>query len=177
MAHGYTLHDRRNDLARVYGYLPAARQILSRMLHMYHNTFNRAWGMATRANTIIPDAFPEYMPGSARKPIEDWRALGVEYAIMPFAEMIDDPNIYYPNETTVLKSYPPDSNFRGPDMVVLRLYPMQHAHDGQLGSIQLVGYDINATKLQAGDELVFRHYWQAERPTASLHHVYQSLAG
>ena len=60
-------------------------------------------------------------------------------------------------------------------MVVLRLYPIQHRHDGRLGPIRLVGYDISATQLQAGDELVFRHYWQAENPTNTPHHVYNHL--
>ena len=34
-------------------------------------------------------------------------------------------------------------------MVVLRLYPLQNLHDGQLGSIRLLGYDINTAQVQA----------------------------
>ena len=106
------------------------------------------------------------------KPLETWRANDAVYAIVPYS---DDPAAYFPDETVLLKSYPPDPNFRGPDMVVLRLYPMQYSHGGQLGPIRLVGYDLNATQLPAGDELVFRHYWQAESPTDSPHHVFNHL--
>ena len=59
-------------------------------------------------------------------------------------------------------------------MVVLRLYPMQHETDGQLGPIRLV-YDINATELEAGQDIVLRHYWQADSPTNAVHHVYNHL--
>ena len=81
----------------------------------------------------------------------------------------------HPAETARLKSYPPDDRFRGPSMVVLRLHPMQHEASGQLGGIRLVGYDINASEFQPGDQIVFRHYWQAEAPTATPQHVFNHL--
>ena len=83
--------------------------------------------------------------------------------------------IYYPDETVLLKTYPPDPNFRGPSMVVLRLYPMQYETDAQLGPIRLVGYDLNSTHIQPGHDIILRHYWQAEQPTQSIHHVYNHL--
>ena len=170
MVHGYTLHDRRNDLAVYFDIsLPPALTVAH--AHMY-NTFNRSWHGYTGVHDI------PMVPGHAwlyEKPIEDWRALGVEYAIMPHSLMLENPDIYYPDETTLLKTYPVDSNFRGPDMVVLRLYPMQHTHGGQLGPIRLLGYDISATTLQAGEELALRHYWQAQRPTDSPQHVFNHL--
>ncbi len=109
------------------------------------------------------------------KPVEEWRALGVEYAIMPHWRMLEDPDVYYPDETVLLKTYPVSGEFRGPDMVVLRLYPMQNETDQQLGPIRLVGYDINTTQLQAGEDIVLRHYWRAEKPTSTAQHVYNHL--
>ena len=75
----------------------------------------------------------------------------------------------------LLKSYPPDPRFRGPSMVVLRLYPMQYEADAQLGPIRLIGYDLNATQFHAGEDIVFRHYWQAEQATQTPHHVFNHL--
>ena len=137
-----------------------------------HKTFNRAWGGYEGVND-----FPRYGEDALlhEKPIKEWRALGVEYAIMPYPIDTEDPHVYYPEETVLLKSYPPDPNFRGPDMVVLRLYPMQHSHGGELGSIQLVGYDINGTRVPAGEDIVLRHYWQATSPTDAVYHVYNHL--
>ena len=52
---------------------------------------------------------------------------------------------------------------------------MQHKSDAQLGPIRLLGYDLNSMELASGDDIIFRHYWQAERPTDSIHHVYNHL--
>ena len=60
-------------------------------------------------------------------------------------------------------------------MVVLRLYPMQYQTDQLLGPVRLVGYDINSTELQAGEDIVLRHYWRADHPTSTAHHVYNHL--
>lgn len=140
--------------------------------HDNHKTFNRAWGGYQGVNDF--HWFEEYAL-LTDKPIDEWRALGVDFAIMPHAPMLEDPDIYYPDQTVLLKTYPVDPNFRGPNMVVLRLYPMQHTHGGQLGSIRLVGYDINGTEFVAGDDILLRHYWGADSPTASSHHVFNHL--
>lgn len=170
LTYNFTLHDRRNDLAQYMDTSVAPGPYIAS--HDNHKTLNRSWGGYDGLHD-----FPRHAVNVSLndKPVEEWRALGVEYAIMPHYLMLDDPDIYHPKETTLLKSFPPDPNFRGPDMVVLRLYPIQHPHDGRLGSIRLVGYDISATQLQAGDDLVFRHYWQAENPTDTPYHVYNHL--
>ena len=97
------------------------------------------------------------------------------YAIMPHAPMLEDPDVYFPDETVLLKTYPVDPNFRGPNMVVLRLYPMQYEADQQLGPIRLVGYDLNSTQFRAGEDIVLRHYWRADQRTSTIHHVYNHL--
>ena len=166
IAHDYSLHDRRNDLMRYMDTsLPPGMYVSN---DDNHKTFNRAWGGYTgvhdfkryRENALLFD-----------KAIQEWRALGVEYAIMPQAPMLEDPEIYYPGDTVLLKTYPVDPNFRDPGMAVLRLYPMQHEADGQLGSIHLVGYDLNASEVEAGGDIIFRQYWRADQPTNTVHEL------
>ncbi len=190
LAHNFTLHDRRNDLMeymdtslppgkyitdreadRTIGYSGWGKYLTDREWGN-HKTFNRAWGGYSGVHDF-PVAQEVY--NLLDKPLETWRAHGALYAIVPHAPMLEDPDIYYPEETVLLKTYPVSSDFRGPDMVVLRLYPMQHAHEGQLGSIRLLGYDINGTVLAAGEAIVLRHYWQAEQPTKTAHHVFNHL--
>ena len=89
--------------------------------------------------------------------------------------MLEDPDIYYPFETVLLKTYPVSSDFRGPNMVVLRLFPMQHTLDAQLGTIRYVGYDINKIEAAGGEDLEFRYYWQAEAPADARLHVFNHL--
>ena len=149
--------------------LPPGRYI-SR--HSNHNTFNRAWGGYDGRHD-----FPWHKPAAelSDKPISAWRELDVEYAIMSY-KLLDD--AYYANtinETVLLKRYPTDRNFRGPDMVVLRLYPMQYTASGQLGPIHLVGYDLNTTQVPPGGDLVIRHYWRADSPTAAPKRVFNHL--
>lgn len=186
MVRNFTLPDRRNDLMQYMdsslepGNFIADRaspktisegwgKYLNTIEWGNHKTFNRAWGGYDGVHDF---PIAQDVHDLLSKPLETWRANDAMYAVVPYP---DDPDAYFPDETVLLKTYPPDSRFRGPSMVVLRLYPMQHTHDGQLGPIRLVGYDINAVQLQAGDEIVFRHYWQAESPTDAPLHVYNHL--
>ncbi|GAB4572807.1 MAG: hypothetical protein Kow0077_13320 [Anaerolineae bacterium] len=103
--------------------------------------------------------------------------MGALYAIPNYdvyQEMVDSHN---PDVAQILlvKSYPPDSRYRGPSMVILRLYPIQNEATGQLGPIHLVGFDISTTTLQVGETLNFTLYWQAESPTGSDYVVYNHL--
>ena len=170
IARQYTLHDRRNDLAE---YMDTSLEpALYITNYDNHKTLNRSWGGYDGVHDFPRSAVDVLL---SDKPIDDWRAAGVEYAIMPHWRMLEDPDIYYPDETVLLKTYPVDGSFRGPDMVVLRLYPMQYQTDQLLGPVRLVGYDINSTELQAGEDIVLRHYWRADHPTSTAHHVYNHL--
>lgn len=166
IARDYSRHDRRNDLMRYMDTSLAPGMYISPGDN--HNTFNRAWGGYTGVHD-----FKWRHPYALLfdRPIDEWRALGVEYAIMPHSLMLKDPEVYYPEETVLLKTYPVDPSFRGPDMVVLRLYPMQNESDARLGPIRLLGYDINKTKLAPGEEIVFRQYWQPDSPTPTVHNI------
>ena len=172
LTYNFTLPDRRNHLAAymdtslepgMYATIGEVHTVFFRDIGGYDGVHDFKWFPAWD-HSWLPD-----------KPIAEWRDLGVEYAIMPHAPMLEDPDIYYPNDTVLLKTYPVDPNFRGPDMVVLRLYPMQNAREGQLGSIRLLGYDINSTRLEAGEDIVIRHYWQTDGPTYTRHHVFNHL--
>ena len=141
LAHNFTLHDRRNDLMH---YMDTslepgkfitdrnADKTISERWGKFltdrewgnHKTFNRAWGGYTGVHD-----FPvsQVVHDILDKPLETWRAHDAVYAIMSHAPMLEDPDIYYSDETVLLKTYPVSDAFRGPDMVVLRLYPMQYS--------------------------------------------------
>ena len=147
LAHNFTLHDRRIDLA-IYmdTSLPPGKYITDRV-DPNHKTFNRSWGGYSGVHDF---PLAEWTWHLLDQPLETWRANEAIYAVLPYS---DDPAAYFPDDTIRLKRYPPAPNFRDPGMVVLRLYPMQHRHDGQLGPIRLLGYDLSAAQLAAGDEL------------------------
>lgn len=170
IAHDFSLPDRRNDLAQ---YMDTS---LEPALHLTtfetHKVMNRQWGGYDGLHE-----FPRYPQDAllSDKPIKEWRELGIVYAIMPEHMLDIDPDIYYPDETTLLKRYPVSDEYRGPDMLVLRLYPIQHQAEGQLGSISLVGYDISATDAQPDETIHFRLYWQATAPTDAPQRVFNHL--
>ena len=163
--------DQRNFLATwADGTLPASKYIT-----YYENrrTLNREWGGyagETRfdyADSIFSDAT-----------IAEWRAQDVLFAIVSYGqydlwreEGIDE----FATQTTLLKSYPPSDAYRGPAMVVLRLYPIQHEATGQLGPIRLVGYELESHDVLAGATIPFHLYWQAEAATATNYQVFNHL--
>ncbi len=166
----FTRHDRRNDLARYMDTsLPPGKYASP---HDNHKTFNRSWGGYAGINDFAWQG--EYAMLSD-KPLAEWRALGVDYAVMPHAPLLGNPSIYNPEETVLLKTYPVDPRFRGPDMVVLWLRPMANAHGGRLGGIKLLGYDLSSNELAARDKIIFRHYWRAETPSDAPVHVFNHL--
>ena len=189
LAHYFTLHDRRNDLMRYMDTSLEPGKIVTNRVETRtighkgwrrypgliwgnHKTFNRAWGGYDGVHDfpISQTVFDLH-----KKPLEVWRANDAAYAIMPHRRMLEDPDMYFPDETVLLKTYPVNDEFSGPDMVVLRLQPMQNEHGGKLGSVKLLGYDISATTAQAGDDIILRHYWQAESAPASVLHVFNHL--
>ena len=170
LAHDFSLPDRRNELTQYFD--TSLEPGLYIANYDNHKTFNRAWGGYAGVHD-----FPRYPQHALlnERPIDEWRALGVDYAILPHHLALQDPSATYPDETVALKTYPASEAFRGPDMVVLRLHPMQNEHGGKLGRVKLLGYDISATTAQAGDDIVLRHYWQAESAPANALHVFNHL--
>ncbi len=172
-ARNRTLPDRRNDLAT---WMDTSQQPGAYIAEAAnHKTFNREWGGYPGIN-----AFPLYAVADlSDRSIEEWRAANVTYAIISTSQyqalQATPDGRAELAQTLLLKSYPPSDADRGPDMVVLRLYPIQHPADGQLGTIHLIGYDLNTTDPTAGETLDFTLYWQAEQPTGASYVVYNHL--
>ncbi len=167
-AYNRTLPDRRNDLAQWMDVSVPPGAYIAPIDNQ--KTFNREWGGYPGFN-VFPN---EATAALTEQPLDEWRARGVMYAIIPYGDYpLLDPDLL--SQLLVLKSYPPSPDYRGPDMVVLRLYPMEHTADGQLGSIRWVGYDLSATEVTPADTLQFTLYWQAEQPTSGDYAVYNHL--
>ena len=153
-----TLPDHSNELAHwADRTLPAGPYIA----HFHSNAIlNRDWGG-------YPGTTPFRYEGDVYEDttIAEWRAQDVLFAIVSYGqydlwreEGIDE----FATQTTLLKSYPPSDAYRGPDMVVLLLHPIQHAATGQLGPIRLIGYDLPREKPPAlAKASSFHLYWQA----------------
>src|SRR5260221_11008818 len=65
---------------------------------------------------------------------------------------------------TLLNTFPPNPNYRGPDMAVFRLFPIQRKLDGTLGPIRILGYDLDRNVVRPGGSITFTLYWQAVSP-------------
>lgn len=174
--HNHTLHDRRNDLARYMDYSLAPGPYISPEEN--HKTFNGPWG-GYNGQHEFPLAEMAFLD---ERPLADWQAEGVRYAIMPHwlvEAMSATPQGQeeYLDHMLKLKTYPPSDQYRGPDMIVFRLEPIQHPVERPaLGPIRLVGYDIDQTELAPGETITFSLYWQAETGTAVDYVVYNHLA-
>lgn len=172
-ARNHTLPDRRNDLATYMDTSVPSGPYISDDEN--HKTFNRDWGGYPGANV-----FP--FLGTALvtdRPLEEWREEGVEYAIVPYyiyEEMKYTPEGQaYLNEMLLLKAYPPSREYRGPSMVVFRLYPMDHRDEIDTGPVDLVGYDIDHTEVQPGETITFRLYWETDQAPSAEYAVYNHL--
>lgn len=172
-AENHTLPDRRNDLAHWMDVSLTAGAYIAGTEN--HKTLNRDWG-GYAGETAFP--FVETTELDAR-PIEEWRAENVRYAIIGNYEYERLQSTAEGQaelaQTLLLKTYPPSQAYRGPDMVVLRLYPIENSAEGQLGSIRLVGYDLNTDEPETGEMLTFTLYWQADTPTEGDYAVFNHL--
>ena len=175
-AHEATLPDQRNDLAQYMDMTLASGIHIA--TYDNHKTLNPDWG-GYAGLTSFPHLLPNGVPAPiSQESVGHWHAQDVLYAIMPHYEyqslLIADPAGYLA-ETTLLKSYPPSDAHRGPAMVVLRLYPIQHQTTGQLGPIRLLGYDLASGGAHAGETIPFHLYWQSRAPTDGEYIVFNHL--
>ena len=174
-AYQHTLPDRRNDLAAwADTTLPAGRYIAT---VENHKTLNRDWGGYPGVTTF-------HFAGQihlGERPLADWRADGVDFAILPwrdYAAWLDDDPQGYLAGTTLLKAWPPSEAHRGPSMVVLALRrptQLQPAGESQLGSIRLLGHDLDVAAARPGETLAWRFYWQADAPADGDYVVFNHL--
>ncbi|MCY3934847.1 MAG: hypothetical protein OXG09_02475 [Chloroflexi bacterium] len=163
--------DQRNDLA-IWAdeTLPSGRYITD---YDNHRTLNREWG-GYAGETRFHYAGNVFSEPS----LEQWREQGVHLAIVDhflYHLWREDGDHPFTTQTTLLKSYPPSHAHRGPAMVVLRLYPIQHPASGQLGPIRLLGYDMTKENVGPGEALPFHLYWQAAAATQGDYQVFNHL--
>ena len=174
-AHEHTLPDRRNELATWADTTLAPGKFFASSAN--HKTLDRNWG--GYAGSTPFEFVGRHSLGE--RSLEEWRADKVRFAIQPWYDYVtlleDDPQGYLAG-TTLLKAWPPSKVHRGPSMVVLALQSMQHplpAASGQLGSIRLIGHDLDESVARAGVELPFQLYWQADAPTDGEYIVFNHL--
>ncbi|MCY4525461.1 MAG: glycosyltransferase family 39 protein, partial [Anaerolineaceae bacterium] len=171
----HTLPDRRNDLAAwADRTLPSGRYVAT---VENHKTLNRDWGG-------YPGVTSFDFAGQAHlgeRSLADWRADGVDFAILPWRDYEswreDDAQGYLAG-TTLLKAWPPSEAHRGPSMVVLALRTptaLLAAGEGRLGSIHLLGHDLDLAAARPGDALSWRFYWQADAATDGDYVVFNHL--
>ena len=170
-AQEFALPDRRNDLARWADLTLPPSSYLTESEN--HRTLNRDWGG-------YPGVTPFQAAGGVYDDvsIEQWRAQGVRFAIVPFTQYRlwrEDGVHPYFTETTLLKSYSPSDAHRGPAMVVLLLQPIPHPATGQLGPIRLIGYELSEANVGPGDSFPFHLYWQATAATEADYQVFNHL--
>lgn len=174
-AYEHTLPDRRNELATWADTTLAPGRFIA--TEENHKTLNRDWGGyagSTRFEFVGQHDLVE-------RSLVEWRADGVRFAIQPWYEyvaLLEDESQGYLAGTTLLKAWPPSNEHRGPSMVVLALQGMQRPQPeaaSQLGSIRLLGHDLDVSTAQAGAELPLQLYWQAEAPTEVEYIVFNHL--
>jgi hypothetical protein len=172
-AYQHTLPDRRNDLAAYMDTSLAPGPYISSDDN--HKTFNRDWGGYGGDNEFRHAGAMNIMERS----IAEWREQGIMYAIMPCSDYEAMQQTAQGREhltqMLLLKLYPPSKKFRGPDMAVLRLSPIEHQATGTLGPIHLVGYDIDRTAVTDGETVTFTLYWQATGTPDAEYSVYNHL--
>ncbi len=168
-ATNHTLRDRRNDLANWMDTTLTPGPYIA--IEANHKTFNRDWGGYTGINQF---PFAEWADLTSRS-IDEWREKGILYAILGVNTYREIKDPQYLDQTLLLKTYPPSRRYRGPDMVVLRLYPIQNHAEGTLGSVNLNGYDIDKPEISPGETMNFTLYWQASQPTDVEYVVFNHL--
>ena len=136
--------------------------------------FNREWGGYPGETAFELASFEQ----PTDFPVEHWREQEVDYAILNYDvydRLFEDDPFDYLGQTTRLKGWEHQPNYRKPAMVVLRLYPIQHEATGQLGTIRLIGYDLTQESVGPGDTLPFHLYWQATAATEANYQVFNHL--
>ncbi len=176
-AHNHTLPDRRLDLMHY------MEDTLTPAPHIAypanHKTLNPDWGgyIGQKDFAFVANSY------LSARPIDDFRALGAEYAIIDYGEyqqLYEQPSgVDYLPELTVLKQFPPTEDKRGPSMVVAWLYPIENSlednQDAELGPLSIVGYNISSDNPHAGETLTLRYFWQADAALGGSYKVFNHL--
>ena len=136
--------------------------------------FNPDWGNYAGGTEFEIASFEQPTDFS----VEHWREQEVDYAILHhdvYDRLSEEDPFDYLGQTTRLKGWEHQPNYRWPTMTILRLYPIQHEATGQLGPIRLIGYDLAKDRFGTGDALPFHLYWQATAATEADYQVFNHL--
>lgn len=140
-------------------------------------SFNTEWG--GYEGPIRPWIYADL----ADRTLQEWRDEFVYYAQLTGGEVGElrqsEAGAVMLDEMLLLRQFPPEDErgaWRGPNMLVYRLWNYQHEMDALLGdAIRLIGYDINAVDVQAGDTIQLTPYWQAVEPPQVDYQTYVHL--
>ena len=154
--------------------LASGRFIINKGSSVTSRLFNREWGGYAGETAFELASFDQ----PTDFPVEHWRELEVDYVLLHY-DVYDrlseaDPFDYL-GQTTRLKGWYHQPNYRFSTMTVLLLQPIQHPATGQLGPIRLIGYDLTEESAQPGESLPFHLYWQATAATEADYQVFNHL--
>ena len=138
------------------------------------NLLNPDWGGYHGENRFELASFDDF----TSRPIDYWREQAVDYAIIfntEYEQLLTEGSGGYLRETTRLKSWEHQPNYRYSTMTVLLLQPIQHEATGQLGPIRLIGYELSEANVGPGESLPFHLYWQAIAATEADYQVFNHL--
>ena len=110
--------------------------------------------------------------------IPDLRADDITYGIVytwQHDQLLEEDPQGFLQETTLLKRWEQQPDYRADAVVVFRLYPMQHENSGQLGPVHLLGHDLETRQQQPGARVPLHLYWQADAPTDGPYVVFNHL--
>ena len=154
--------------------LASGRFVINKGSSVTSRLFNREFGGYAGETPFEIASFDQPTDFS----VAHWREQEVDYAILHYDvydRLSEEDPFDYLGQTTRLKGWEHQLNYRWPAMVVLRLYPIQHGATGQLGPIRLIGYELTEESARAGQALPFHLYWQATAATEANYQVFNHL--
>ena len=145
--------------------------------YLYKNearVLNRHWGGYEGVTQFELANFESPLSQSIDSMRADNISYGILYTFQHDQLLEDDPQGFL-QESTLLRRWEDQPNYRAHAVAVFRLYPIQHRNEGQLGPVHLLGHDLEQHQQQAGASVPFHLYWQAEEATDSAYVVFNHL--
>lgn len=137
---------------------------------MQWRLFDTIWGGYT--GRLVTWVNRETAGDFSDRSLQEWQDMHVYYLLADLHEPVSDS--YLP-----LRTFPaPDEvrDFRGAEMIIYRLWDMEHAVQVTFASdIHLTGYDLQTEAIDTGTRLHFTPYWQASQQPAIDYQMYVHL--
>lgn len=141
----------------------------------YWRLFNPIWGGYDGPHRPLVETL-----GYLDQPPAGWREHGIAYVHLAGNYPGDDPLLPARDEMLLLKAFPPPDAaqpWRGDPFYIYRVERMQHELAAAFSNgITLVGYDLSNNRVQPGDTITARLYWQAKQRPAADYHLYLHLS-